>query len=254
MPRILLTNDDGVLAPGLAAAQQALQPLGDVQVVAPLYEQSATSHSITLGRPLRLRNFDGRIAVDGSPADCVFMAREVIMADAPPDVVVSGINAGANLGRDVAYSGTVAAAMEATFRGIPAIAISQVGIHDLSFEQAAEFLRPLVQQVLARGLPAQTMLNVNVPKQVVAPARFAVTSLGHHRYADVIDSLKDPHGHPVYWIGGRWAGYDDIPGSDCVAIGDGRISVTPLRFEWNDAQARQSLAHWELEGFARDDS
>lgn len=254
MPRILLTNDDGVLGPGLLAAQQALEQIADVHVVAPLHQQSASGHAITLTRPLRVHDVQGRQAVDGSPADCVFIAREVLMADKPPDLLVSGINAGANLGRDVAYSGTVAAAMEGTFRGIPAIAISQVGIHDLSYELAAEFLRSLVLKVLDTGLPAQTMLNVNIPKHPETPLRFAVTSLGQHAYRDVISKQQDPHGRPVYWIGGTWAGFEEIPGSDCLTIAAGQISVTPLRFEWDDAAARQRLSSWELEGFARQDT
>lgn len=251
MPRILLTNDDGVHAPGLLAAQQALQQIAEVQVLAPLQQQSASSHAITLTRPLRVHDFHQRQAVDGSPADCVFIAHEVLMAENPPDLLVSGINAGANVGRDVAYSGTVAAAMEGAFRGIPSIAISQVGVHDFDYTLAARFLRSLASKVLDEGLPAQTMLNVNIPKKAAEPAHFAVTSLGRHYYKDVIDRLEDPHGHPVYWIGGSWAGYDEIPGSDCVAIAAGQISLTPLRFEWNDLAAHQRLASWELEGFAR---
>jgi 5'-nucleotidase len=250
---ILLTNDDGIFAPGLAAAKKALQPLGDVFVVAPLHEQSASSHSITLNKPLRVKEMAGLgFAVSGTPADCVFMATEVILRDRKPDLVVSGINAGANLGIDVIYSGTVAAALEGAYRGTSAIAISQVGYHDLDYTLAAAFLSPLAAHVLSHPLPAETILNVNVPKKAQLPLRYRLSEIGRHSYADVIEERHDPRGKPYYWIGGTWAGFQKIPGTDCVAIGEGLISITPLQILLGSQAASSPLGAMKLEGFLED--
>jgi len=248
--RILLSNDDGIAAAGIAAARRALAPLGEVVTVAPQHEQSASSHAITLNRPLRVSPQDAdSFAVDGTPCDCIFMACEHLLQDRPIDLVVSGINAGANLGVDVLYSGTVAAAMEGAIRGLPAIAISQVGNHDLDFETAAAFLAPVARAVLERGLPAGVMLNVNVPKRLAQPVRYRFTALGAHRYEDVVEQRSDPRERPYYWIAGRWAGYEPIEGSDCAVIGAGQISITPLRFNLSVGDQPEALEAWGIEGF-----
>ncbi len=250
MPRILLTNDDGIHAPGLMAARRALEPLGELLVLAPLTEQSACSHALTLNRPMRLREVRGHgHAVDGTPADCVLLASEGVLGGAPPDLVVSGINAGGNLGQDVAYSGTVGAAMEAAFRSIPALAISQVGYHDLDYTLAARFLAAMVGTLLHQGLPVGTLLNVNVPKHPTQPTRYRVTRLGRHGYRDVVAQMKDPRGRPILWLGGSWAGFEPIEGSDCVAIDAGLISVSPLRMELCPADLDGVTQGWEVEGF-----
>lgn len=253
MARILLTNDDGILAPGIQAARTALQDLGHVVTVAPLYEQSASSHAITLTRPLRVRKMEGQgHAVTGTPADCVFMAFEVIMREQLPDLVISGINAGANLGIDVLYSGTVAAALQGALRGVPAIAISQVGYHDLDYSLAARFLPAIASDVLKHGLPAETVLNVNVPKRPQTPVKYSVTKLGRHGYSDVVEERSDPRNRPYYWIGGTWAGFEKIEGSDCVAISEGVISVTPLRVVLSQPDLVAQLAHRRVPGFEVD--
>jgi len=248
--RILLTNDDGISARGLAAARAALEPLGELYVVAPEREQSAVSHSITLNRPLRMRELAPRThAVDGTPSDCVFMTCEVLLRDQPPDLVVSGINAGGNLGVDVIYSGTVGAAMEGALRGLPSIAVSLVGYHDLDFALAARFLAALAADVLANGLPPNTMLNVNVPKRAVEPLHYRYTTLGDHHYGDVVERRSDPRGRPYYWIGGHWQGFEPIAGSDCVAIADGHVSVTPLRFKLCADEHLAELGQRRVKGF-----
>ncbi|MBN2362056.1 MAG: 5'/3'-nucleotidase SurE [Deltaproteobacteria bacterium] len=248
--RILLTNDDGITAPGLAAARAALEPLGELLVVAPEHEQSAVSHSITLNRPLRMREVAPRThAVDGTPGDCVLLACEVLLRDLSLDLVVSGINAGGNLGSDVIYSGTVGAAMEGALRGLPAIAISLVGYHDLDFSLAARFLGALAEEVLANGVPAHCVLNVNVPKRATEPARYRLATLGEHRYGDVVEQRLDPRGRPYYWIGGHWKGFESIAGSDCVAIGEGCISVTPLRLKPCAEQHLAALRDRQVKGF-----
>lgn len=250
MPRILLTNDDGILAPGIAAAHQALKKLGEVTVLAPNTEQSATSHAITLNRPLRMKEFAGKgYALDGKPADCVFLACEEVMKAAPPDLVVSGINSGGNLGWDVVYSGTVAAALEASLRGIPAIAISLVATHDFCFATAASFLADLAADVLRNGMPKGSVLNVNVPKAPKQPAQYSMTSLGRHHYADVIEKRIDPRQKPYYWIAGTWDGFEPIAGTDCVAIDAGVISVTPLRFNLCLQSQGETTAPRDLQGF-----
>lgn len=250
MPRLLLTNDDGIRAPGLAAALAALRDIAEIAVVAPWRERSASSHAITMQSPLRLHDVEGRgLAVDGTPCDCVFYALEQLYGSSPPDLVVSGINAGGNLGQDVLYSGTVAAALDAARRGVPAVAISLVGYHDLDFDPAAQFLRALVTEVLDRGLPTGIALNVNVPKHARPPLRYAVTELGQHGYRDVVEQRRDPRGRPYFWLGGQWAGYRSIVGSDCDAIGSGTVSITPLHSDLCARNALPTLRSWEIDGY-----
>src|SRR5438132_773924 len=213
MSVVVLTNDDGVHAPGLAALEKALAELGDVYVVAPEREQSACGHALTLHRPLRaLQMGEHRFAVNGTPSDCVNMAVLGFLPETPV-LVVSGINHGANLGDDVTYSGTVAAAMEATILGVPSIAVSLLDGGD--FEIAGRVARLVAMRVLVGGLPGNTLLNVNVPVQ--PPRGIRMTRLGHRVYKEKIVEQADPRGRSHYWIGGGEARWGDLEGTDLGA-------------------------------------
>ncbi len=254
--RLLLTNDDGVESPGLRALTRALADLGDVVVVAPDREQSAASHAITLGRPLRIHRLDDesgvrRYAVDGTPTDCAYVGINHLLRDARPDLLVSGINKGSNLADDVTYSGTVAAAFEGTLLGVSSFAISLTGRPPWDFAPAARFARALAAALAARPLPHGTLLNVNVPPGS-DPRRFAVTRLGKRSYGNVVEERKDPRGRAYYWIGGDELTHEDMPGSDCNALVDaGLISVTPLHLDLTAHPVVQQLADLELDGFER---
>src|SRR3989475_8224054 len=221
MSVVVLTNDDGVHAPGLAALEKALAELGDVYVVAPEREQSACGHALTLHRPLRPHRLaERRFAVNGTPSDCVNLA-VLGFLPAPPVLVVSGINHGANVGDDVTYSGTVSAAMEGTLLGVPSIAVSLVDGGD--FEVAARVARLIAMRVLVGGLPGQTLLNVNVPAQ--PPRGIRLTRLGHRVYSDKIVEQADPRGRSHYWIGGGEARWGGLAGTDMGALPQGVISL-----------------------------
>lgn len=250
-PLILVSNDDGFFSEGIQALARAVTSIGQVVMVAPLTEQSTTSHSMTLGRPLRVHNKPaietehGNVevyAVDGTPTDSVYMAVNHILKGRRPDMVVSGINHGANLGNDVVYSGTVSAAMEGVFLGIPGIAFSLVGSHGFNFDKAAQFAGQLTASLLQTPPPRGILLNVNIPKRVTKEG-FAVTMLGHHEYTAEVDERKDPRGHSYFWIGGSWHGYQDMPGTDCKAIADGHISVTPVEVR----MTAKRLLNWTAE-------
>ena len=231
-PRILVSNDDGIGARGLQALVDAVEPLGEVWVVAPEHEQSATSHSLSLHRPLRIRKVqERRFAVDVPPADCVYVAVNHLMKSAPPALVLSGINHGPNLADDVIYSGTVAAAMEGCILGFPAIALSLATRRNFEFQHAAQFAHSLVRSALASPMPQRMLLNVNIPSYGPVPG-YEVTRLGRHTYnADVVEK-EDPRGRHYYWIGGT--GYEHVkePGTDVTAVLDERCaSVTPLMLD-----------------------
>ncbi len=250
-PRILVSNDDGYFSEGLRALVDAVSPLGEVWVVAPDREQSAASHAISLWRPLRITPVRERwFAVDGTPADCSYLAVHHLLKDDRPRIMVSGINHGANLADDVNYSGTVAAAREAALLGIPSIAFSLVSRPPFDFRPAARFARSLVAAALAQPtLPPRMLLSVNVPQG--EPTGYAITRLGRHSYGYDVVEKEDPRGRKYYWIGGTSYQHEDLPGSDCNAVHfDRRISVTPLNFELTDFQALQALERWTLEGFA----
>lgn len=231
-----MSNDDGFSSMGINALTRALAPIGDVVVVAPLTDQSAISHAMSLNRPLRLKQQPSVIeagqevpvwSVDGTPTDCIYMGVHHILKDRMPDLVVSGINHGANLGYDVLYSGTVSAAMEASMHGITSVAVSLVSLHNYNFENAALFTRSFCEGILKKSWPRATLFNVNIPKRVL-DLDFAVTRLGRHEYTSVVTERQDPRGNTYYWIGGTWNGYQDLPGTDCRAIAQGHISVTPI--------------------------
>ena len=250
-PRILVSNDDGYASEGIRALVEAITPLGEVWVVAPEAEQSAASHAISIHRPLRLRAVRPRwYAVDGTPTDCSWLGINHLMKDRRPDLVVSGINHGGNLADDVTYSGTVAAAMEASIIGVPAIAFSLAGRAPFDFTHAARFAARLVAAALGETLPPHMLLNVNVPPG--EPAGYAVTRLGRHSYGSDVVEKTDPRGRKYYWIGGTEYQHEDIPGSDCnVVLRERRVSVTPLRMDWTDEPTRERLMQWKVEGFSR---
>lgn len=230
MPRILVTNDDGVASEGIHALAQALRPLGDVLVVAPHQESSAVGHALTLRRPLRLERVgEGVFTVDGTPTDCVNLGVAVLLEGQLPELVVSGINTGWNLGDDVTYSGTVAGALEGALLGIPAIAVSLQRTRDYVFEfgHSAEAAAHLAALVLAHGLPDRTFLNVNVPRGV--PAGFRRTVQGTRNHVTKIAERMDPRGKPYYWIEEALDEWDSHDRSDYLAVRDGYISVTPLQ-------------------------
>jgi 5'-nucleotidase len=251
-PRILVANDDGYQAEGLKALVAAMEPLGEVWVVAPEVEQSASSRAISIHRPLRLREVRPRwYAVDGTPTDCAWLGIHHVLKGRRPQILVSGINHGPNLADDVTYSGTLAAAMEASIIGVPAIAFSLAGWRAFDFGPAARFARALVAAALARELPPNLLLNVNVPPGV-EPGGYVVTRLGKHSYGSDVIEKKDPRGRSYYWIGGNEYQHEDIPGSDCnTVLREKRVSVTPLMLDLTDEPARAVVSSWTVEGFAR---
>lgn len=244
--QILVTNDDGIHSPGIAVLAEALRPLGAVVVVAPDRERSAVGHALTLHAPLRAEELQpGVFAVDGTPTDCVNLGIHGLL-DGHPDLVVSGINRGGNLGDDITYSGTVSAAMEATLMGVPAIAISLEGERFFAedFAVAAGFARDLARRVTRDGLPRDTFLNVNVPAG--RPQGVRLTRQGKRRYADLVVEKLDPRGRKYYWIGGGEVGFEDEPGTDFHALQLGAISVTPLHLDLTNYRALETLSEWDL--------
>jgi 5'/3'-nucleotidase len=240
--RILITNDDGIGAPGLAALERALAPLGEVYVSAPQSEHSGASRGITLRRPLRFHQVgERRFAVDGTPADSVMVAL-CLLLDFHPDLVVSGINNGPNLGENVFYSGTVAGAAEGAKHGIASIAVSVTERENLDFVPAAEFTAQLAQQVAARGLPAGVALNVNVPHPGYQGVE--ITRQCRKISRNVMIEGRDPRGKPYYWMDEQIPLASAEPGSDYAAVREGRISITPLRFDNTAEDLIESLRAW----------
>jgi 5'-nucleotidase len=245
---ILVTNDDGVHAPALEALKQALGDLGRVTIVVPDRDQSATSHSLTLHRPLRIhRHGEERYSIDGTPTDCVLIAFHGLLAE-PPDVVVSGINHGPNMGEDVFYSGTVAAAIEGAMQGTPAIAASLVSPADSpDFAEPARFIRRLVAEVASRGVGGKRVLNVNVPDRPWPEIRgVRLTRLGTRVYSDTLIEKTDPRGRAYYWIGGQEPVWESQEGTDFHAVSAGYISVTPLVLDLTDYRTMVEMERWTL--------
>ncbi len=245
---ILCTNDDGYLATGIRVLASASRSLGAVTIVAPDREQSATSHSLTLHHPLRARRtLDGAWVVDGTPTDCVILAVNELLGG-KPDICVSGINHGANMGEDVLYSGTVAAAMEATVIGIPSVALSYTGGQYEELEGWEDVVSGILSSILRdRTFPDDTLFNVNLPP--VAPDEvkgIRVTSLGRRRYSESITRALDPQGKEYFWIGGgvaQWRGPKD---SDFQAIEDGYVSVTPLHLDLTNYRLLEEVRSWDM--------
>lgn len=250
--RILLTNDDGINAPGIHALKAALDPLGEVVVVAPERPRSASGHSITLHKPLRLGEVklpDGSTgyASNGTPSDCVTLGFDVVM-EGRCDLVLSGINDGPNLGWDMTYSGTVSAAMEGAILGMPSIAISIAGDRGpYDYPAAAEFGARLASQVREHGLEHWTLLNVNIPAVPRDEIRgVAITHQGRRQYVDRIDKRIDPSGKPYYWLSGSLREDEPDPGSDVHTVLEGRISVTPVHLDLTAYQHLDRLRSWRL--------
>src|ERR671917_1879668 len=244
MFRILLTNDDGIHSDGLIKLEEALREVGDVYTVAPASEMSGASHSLTLARPLRIRRIDERHwTVDGTPTDCVTLAlHRILPPEERPDICVSGINYGGNLGDDASYSGTVAGALEATILGVPGIAFSLVARENYDFTEAARFAVVAVRKALTEGLPEDTLLNINVPAGPIKGVR--VTRQGIKNARPIISEHIDPRGKAYYWIGEEYFHSEREDGTDFSAIEQGFVSVTPMRSDMTNHNALVALDTW----------
>jgi len=244
-PRILITNDDGIHSEGIEALEAAMNEIGEVYVVAPATEMSGASHSLTLERPLRIRQIDERHwTIDGTPTDCVTLALNRILTNGErPDICVSGINHGANLGDDATYSGTVAGAMEATILGIPGLAFSLVATRTHDFTESARVAIEVTRKALAEGIPEWTLLNVNIPKGT--PKGIRVTRQGFKEAKPVISEHTDPRGKPYYWIGEVRVGFRAEGGTDLEAVDEGYVSDTPMRSDLTNHAAFEGMKSWE---------
>jgi 5'-nucleotidase len=244
MTRILLTNDDGIHSEGLQILERTLREVGDVFVVAPAAEMSGASHSLTLSRPLRIRQIDERHwSVDGTPTDCVTLAlHQILREDQLPHVCASGINHGGNLGDDATYSGTVAGALEATILGVPGLAISLVARDHFNFTEAARFALVAVRKILSEGLPEGTLLNMNVPQGEIKGVK--VTRQGIKNARPVITEHIDPRGKPYFWIGEQYFRSNAEDGTDYRAIEDGYVSITPLKSDMTDHNSLTQIGSW----------
>lgn len=241
--RILITNDDGYHSAGIEALEEALKPLGEIYVVAPESEMSGASHSLTLARPLRIRQLDERHwTVDGTPTDCVTLAlNRILSKELRPTICCSGINPGANLGDDATYSGTVAGALEATILGVPGLAFSLASRSE-DYTESARIARDITEKALNEGLPAMTLLNVNVPKGL--PLGIKVTKQGFKTARPVISEHIDPRGKLYYWIGEIRDGFRAEGGTDFEAVDAGYVSVTPMRSDLTNHEALEELRGW----------
>lgn len=249
---IVLTNDDGFYAAGLQALWRALAPETDVLIIAPESEQSAVGHAITLSTPIKTKEVRGKeggligYAVSGTPADCVKIAVTELL-DAPPDLVISGVNQGGNMGTCIIYSGTVSAATEAATMGLPAIAVSLDSWESKDFSVASEFVRKLYPLVIQKGLPEGVSLNVNIPALPRDQIKgVAVTRQGKSRVIEKFDKRVDPRNNVYYWLAGEMEFMEVDPGTDCEMVREGYISVTPIHFDLTRYDALDSLRDWKL--------
>jgi 5'-nucleotidase len=235
--KILVSNDDGIHSEGLRTLRRALEDIAEVWVVAPDREQSAVSHALSMGRPLRRKNLKDLgprvFAVNGTPADCILLGVSKILPERP-HLIVSGINKGENLGDDITYSGTVSAAIEGTILGIPSFAISLVARENFDFTFAACFAVRLARNILRHGLPRNTFLNVNVPNRREQPGTYKITRMGKRIYGESVREKFDRWGRKYYMIGGNDLGYADTQDSDFEAIANHFISITPLHLDWTN--------------------
>ncbi|CAN5908725.1 5'/3'-nucleotidase SurE [soil metagenome] len=244
-PFVLCSNDDGIESPHLEALAQRIEAFADVVVVAPERQRSAASHAITLHKPLRLTEVrPRRFSLSGTPVDCVYLAILKI-CDRKPDVVVSGVNDGFNLGSDVFYSGTVAAAVEGALRGAAGIACS-LAPRATHVDEAIRFASEVVRSAVAEPMPRGTVLNVNMAG--LGSDEYQWTTLGRRLYEDDVSERQDPRGRPYYWVGGGPAGHDEVEGTDCVAIARGWNSITPMHLDLTD-RGRIAAPPWTIEGF-----
>ena len=243
---ILVSNDDGYQSEGIKALADALRPLAHVTVVAPDQERSVSSNSLTVTRPLRVEQVgDAVYTVDGTPTDCVHLAITGILKDNPPDMLVSGINHGANLGDDILYSGTVAAALEGRFQGFPAIAFSNVARRPEHMDASAAVAHALVQKMKNQSLPSKIILNVNIPDQPLAKlGAFECTRLGYRHLAEPAIEGKDPRGKTIYWVGDAGSEADAGEGTDFFAIANNNIAITPLQIDLTNYKAFDCVQDW----------
>ncbi len=250
--RLLLTNDDGIFSEGLVILAQKLSHIADVTIVAPDRERSATAHAITMHKPLRVEKVIipqccvNAWKVNGTPSDCVKLALEALL-DFKPDIVLSGINRGSNLGTDVMYSGTVSAAIEAALSGIPAIAFSVTGYENINFDIPAELAMSLYQQIYIKKFPDNSLLNINIPPQNKENLNGVyITHLGIRKYKNSFDKRIDPRGRTYYWLGGEVIENTDDIGSDVWAINNNYISVTPIHFDLTKYDTIDYIKKWNL--------
>jgi 5'-nucleotidase len=244
---VLITNDDGIHSAGLQALADRIESIGRVAVVAPDRERSAIGHALTLHAPLRAEEIAAnRWAVSGTPTDAVSLGIQTLLQE-KPDLVISGINKGGNMGDDLTYSGTVAAAMEATLMGVPAMAISLAGqsFKYEDFAAASQVAYRLAEAVLEHGLPADTFLNVNVPEKSCRGLR--LTRQGKRVYEDAVVKNLDPRGRSYYWIGAGKLGFQDLAGTDFHAVNNGYVSVTPLHLDLTNYASLERLRQWQLD-------
>lgn len=248
--RILISNDDGYQAPGIRCLYEALSGQAELTVVAPDRNRSGASNSLTLDNPIRATTMeDGFISVDGTPTDCVHLAITGLL-DEEPDMVIAGINAGANMGDDVLYSGTVAAAVEGRFLGAPAIAVSLVGEYFSHYESAARAVLAIIERLKHDPLPADTILNINVPDLPWNEVKgFEATRLGHRHKSEPVYREKDPRGRNIYWVGPPGDHADAGPGTDFHALAHDMISITPLKIDMTSYPTLEKVASW-LEGLS----
>ena len=246
--RILVTNDDGILSPGLTALAKALTKIGEVWVVAPDRERTAAGHAVTLHKPLRVQEVGPRrYAVSGTPVDCVNLA-VLKLLPAPPDLLVSGINRGVNLGDDVLYSGTVSAAMEGTILGIPSMAVSQEGRDRFHFDAGARYVVQIARLILQDGLPDETLVNLNIPdRPFKSITGVRVTSLSRRRFDNPIIEKVDPRGRTYYWIAGTRVSWSRSKNADHEALAQGAISLTPVHLDTTNHRALARFRKWEME-------
>ncbi len=245
---ILVTNDDGVYSYGLKALAREMRKVGNVFIVAPVSEKSATSHSLTLHRPLRAKKIgkNQTYAINGTPTDCVNLALNGLLK-VRPQIVVSGINMGPNLADDITYSGTVAAAMEATLQGVPALAVSVAGRNKLYFKPAQKIASKLVRKIMKDPLPQNVLLNINVPNTRGEKIKgYKFTRQGKRQYGDSIIEKVDPRGEKYYWIGGDLLGDMPIENSDIQAVQQGYISITPIQLDLTAYNFLKKISRWHL--------
>lgn len=245
MIKVLLSNDDGVFAPGLRALYDSIREIASVEVVAPDRNRSGASNSLTLTSPLHLKRLDnGFVSVEGTPTDCVHVAITGYLKERP-DMVLTGINSGSNLGDDVWYSGTVAAAMEGRFLGLPSIAFSLVGERHDHYDTAARVAQSVVSRTLLDRLPSSTILNVNIPDIPYDQIEgYEVTRLGTRHCAEPTIRQVDPRGNTIYWVGPAGTEQDSGPGTDFYAVKSNRVSITPIRIDLTHYEAFDELVGW----------
>lgn len=250
--RILLTNDDGIQAPGIAALWNELASIAEVSVVAPDSEKSATSQAITVHHPIRVDKYNINNSkvkawrIGGTPTDCVKIAVEALMSE-PPQIIISGINQGANMGTDVLYSGTVSAAIEGAMHGIPSIAVSLDSWNTANFLPAAKFTKKLALTLVNNTLPPHTLLNVNIPdlsEEQLGSTR--ITKLGVRQYENTFERRLDPRGRIYYWMGGSLAEVENEADTDVVAVKNGHISVTPVHFDLTNYGIMNLIQNWDI--------